>query len=138
MGNVPKRVSAVIIDGKKVLLIYRINKSRKYWVFPGGRVEVGETPKNAIIREVKEETNLDVKSLEYTFDYLDENHFAHPVFYCKVGKGKLEFIGPEIKFLTKDNWYEPRWIDLKSAIRLNVYPEEGKKLLIQTINSSKK
>ena len=137
MGNVPKRVSAVIIKKEKVLLIYRINKGRKYWVFPGGRVEKGETPKNAIIREVKEETNLDVECLEYTLDYLDENNFAHPVFYCKVGKGKLEFTGPEIKFRTKDNWYEPEWINLNKAIKLKVYPEEGKKLLIQIKNSPK-
>ncbi len=62
--EIRKTVDAVIIDNKRVLLI-----ERKYppfkgrYALPGGFIEKGESPKEAIIREVKEETGLDIKVL---------------------------------------------------------------------------
>ncbi len=55
-------VGAVIIKNGKILLIKRASYKKSYpgcWCAIGGSVEEGETPQEAIIREVKEETNLD-------------------------------------------------------------------------------
>jgi len=52
--------SAIILDdNSKVLLCLRTDKN--VWNLPGGRVELGESPWAAVVREVKEETGLDVK-----------------------------------------------------------------------------
>jgi 8-oxo-dGTP diphosphatase len=54
-------VGAVILDGYKILLEKRKNApSKGKWSVPGGLVELGEDVKEAVIREVKEETCLDV------------------------------------------------------------------------------
>ena len=51
--------SALIIDNGKVLLLH--HKKLGVWFYPGGHVEKNETPEQTVIREVKEETGLDVE-----------------------------------------------------------------------------
>ncbi len=55
------RAAAIILKEAKILLIHRFFNGKEYYVFPGGGVESGETPEEAAIREMKEETSLDVK-----------------------------------------------------------------------------
>ena len=54
--------SGIILKDKKILLLQRSNYTERYpeyWGCPGGRAEIGETPEQNVIREVKEECNLD-------------------------------------------------------------------------------
>ena len=65
MRQYPERpivaVGAVILEGERVLLIKRANEPLKgEWSLPGGAVEVGESLEAALVREVREETCLDV------------------------------------------------------------------------------
>ena len=54
-------VGAVIIKRRKIALIKRGNEpSRGKWTIPGGLVELGESPEQAVVRETKEETGLEV------------------------------------------------------------------------------
>jgi 8-oxo-dGTP diphosphatase len=54
-------VGAVILNGDKILLEQRKNEpSKGKWSVPGGLVELGESMEDAVVREVKEETGLDV------------------------------------------------------------------------------
>ena len=55
------RAVAVIVNNRKILLMHRINNGKEYHVFPGGGVENGETVEQAVLREVQEETSLEVK-----------------------------------------------------------------------------
>ena len=51
----------MILDGERVLLVQRGQKPLKgEWSLPGGAVEIGETLEAAVVREVREETSLDV------------------------------------------------------------------------------
>ena len=87
----------VFDDDGKVLLQRRGDSNR--WGFPGGAIELGETPEMAAIRELKEETGLDVKVSELLGIYTDDDmrypngDQAHSI--CIVYK--LERIGGQLK-----------------------------------------
>ena len=70
--------SAVVIldDDSNMLWLLRSEKSRwmpKKWGLPGGKVESGEEPVEAAIRETKEEANLNVQNLTYLKDLSDKS-----------------------------------------------------------------
>jgi len=87
----------VIIDGDRVLLVKRAHEPLKgEWSLPGGAVEVGESLEAALIREVREETCLDV-TVGPVVEVLDrigrdatdrvEYHFVIVDYLCRVGAG---------------------------------------------------
>ena len=53
---------ALINEANEILLSKRPNNKHLagFWEFPGGKVESGETPEGALIREIKEELNIDI------------------------------------------------------------------------------
>lgn len=62
------RVSVIVINSeKKILLVKHRKGPRQYWVLPGGRLEYGETFHECGVREVKEETGLDVEINKIVF-----------------------------------------------------------------------
>lgn len=61
----PPIAAAIIVDGGRVLLIRRaVPEGDLLWSFPAGKVEPGETPERAAVRETLEETGLDVAAVK--------------------------------------------------------------------------
>lgn len=80
-------VKGIVVFQNKVLLMKRSRPSSDglgYWELPGGGLEYGETPNEALLRELKEETGLDIKIIKpiYTFTKIREE-------YQTVGIGYL-------------------------------------------------
>ena len=73
------RAAVVVIDGDSVLLIERIRDGRRYYLFPGGTVEPGETAERAAIRESFEELGLTVEVIRpvarATFGHTEQIYF---------------------------------------------------------------
>jgi len=55
----------VLNEAGEVLLVHTIKKGRNRWEFPGGKVDEGETPREAAIRETFEETGVTIRNTEY-------------------------------------------------------------------------
>ena len=80
------------------------------WEFPGGKIEPGETPEAAIIREIKEELETEIKvgeliqTIEYDYPTF---HLSMDCFWCEIIKGNLVLKEAEdAKWLTKEQLYD--------------------------------
>jgi 8-oxo-dGTP diphosphatase len=91
-------VGAVVVDRGRVLLVQRgTEPARGQWSLPGGLVEIGESLSNAVAREVREETGLDVEPVEL-IELLDRiyregervrYHYVIADYLCRVKGGEL-------------------------------------------------
>lgn len=105
-------VAAIIKKNNKVFITQRGHGEFKgKWEFPGGKIEVGETPEDALVREIKEELKSEIK-IEKLFDEINDVHgdktFNVKFFICSLISGNLE--------LTEhlaSKWVEPSEIDEK-------------------------
>jgi 8-oxo-dGTP diphosphatase len=71
-------VAAIIIKQNQVLIAKRPNGKHKagYWEFPGGKIEKGESQKQALCREIKEEINLTLEASE--LELFQTSKFEYP------------------------------------------------------------
>ena len=87
-------VAAIIKKDNKVFITQRGHGEFKgKWEFPGGKVEDGETPEEAVVREIKEELKSIVK-VERLYDEINDKHgdkvFNVKFFICSLVSGELE------------------------------------------------
>ncbi|MBN1347820.1 NUDIX hydrolase [candidate division KSB1 bacterium] len=85
------RVCGVVIRHQKVLMVHHRHNGREYWTLPGGAVELNETPEEAVVREIKEETGLNVAVMRPLFDEdFNGNKNACRCFLVKETKSNQE------------------------------------------------
>lgn len=136
-----ERAVGIVIKDGKVLLIRRIKKGGEYFVFPGGKIEEDETPEHAVVRELKEETTLDIKinrllfNLVNQFDEYGGYHKGYPnehYFLVTDFDGTVELGGPEKIKMNEDNQYHLEWHELHNIQNLSqLYPADAVKKIIE-------
>ena len=90
-------VGALILDPEGKMFLMKSHKWKDRYCLPGGHIELGETIEEAVIREVKEETGLDVYGLEficfqefiYDEDFWEKRHFIFFDYSCKTDSKKV-------------------------------------------------
>lgn len=88
-------VALVDIDGRVLIAKRPPGKSMAgLWEFPGGKVDVGEMPEDALIRELREELGIDVTAnclAPFTFasHRYDDFHLLMPLYVCRVWEGTV-------------------------------------------------
>ena len=108
-------VAAVIRCEDKIFATARgYGEFKGQWEFPGGKIEPGETPQQALVREIKEELETDIKvgeligTIEYDYPAF---HLSMDCFWCEVIEGKLVLKEAEdAKWLSKDELDSVQWL----------------------------
>ena len=84
------------------------------WEFPGGKIKNGETPQEALKREIMEEldTQIKVGTLIYTIEYdYSDFHLSMDCFWCEVASGELKLLEAEAaRWLTKEELDSVQWL----------------------------
>lgn len=114
-----KVVAAVICDSlqekKRIFATARgYGEFKGQWEFPGGKIETGETPQQALTREIHEELDTEIRvgdligMIEYDYPTF---HLSMDCFWCEVVDGELKLLEAEdAKWLSKDTLYSVQWL----------------------------
>ena len=125
-----KSCGAVIFDGDKVLVIQQV---KGHWGFPKGHVEEGETEVETALREIKEETNLDVEINEnyrYVERYSPSEDVEKDVVFFIAKK-----IGGDIK-VQEEEVKATEWLSPREAVEKVTY-DTSKKIISNVIRDLK-
>lgn len=124
-----KVVAAIIQKENKILATKRgYGEFINMWEFPGGKIESGETKEQALVREIKEELNIEINVDKFAIDI----EYQYPNFYlfmscfmCSIKEGSIELLEHnDGKWITKEelntlNWL-PADIDAVNYIKENM------------------
>ncbi len=114
-------VAAVIKDGDKIFATARgYGEFKGWWEFPGGKIEKGETPRQALVREIKEELSLTIEvgeligTIEYDYPTF---HLSMDSFWCEIIGGDLILKeAQDAKWLTKNVLYSLKWLPADTLV----------------------
>jgi ADP-ribose pyrophosphatase YjhB (NUDIX family) len=117
-----KVARAIILQNNKILLMRRNKQNGDYYTLIGGPIKEGESPEQAIVREVKEESSLDVTNARLVF--IEEHPAPYNeqlIFLCNIVPREevaIQAFTEEAKLNKLDyNTHEPLWIEM------NLFPQ---------------
>ncbi len=123
------KVAAAIIekDGKIFATQRGYGNYKDWWEFPGGKIEAGESPQEALRREIREELDTEIAvgrlltSVEYDYP---EFHMSMDCFICTIVSGQLTLLEHEAaRWLGAGELWQVRWLpsDIKVIEELEKY-----------------
>jgi 8-oxo-dGTP diphosphatase len=138
-----ERARMIVVKQGNLLVIKRTKIGETYWVFPGGKIEVGETIEDTLVREAKEELGVVVLPLrQFTNLPCGRKELDGQMEYfciCDIKEGVLGTgDGPE--FLPNSGYhgkYDISWIALEDLGNFDLRPHEVRDLLLSNIKSFK-
>lgn len=110
-----KVVAAIIKNEDKILATKRgYGEFINMWEFPGGKIEPGETKEQALVREIKEELNIEISVDKFALDI----EYQYPNFYlfmscfmCSIKEGSIELLEHnDGKWITKEELNTLNWL----------------------------
>ena len=98
-------VAAVIVHGGRVLATQRgYGDMKDGWEFPGGKIEAGETPEEALRREIREELKMDIEVRQLI-------HLTMHCYWCGVEGGRLTLLEHEAaRWLAREELDSVEWL----------------------------
>ena len=114
-------VAAIIIQDGKLFATQRgYGEWKDWWEFPGGKIESGETQKDALKREIREElaTEINVGKLLKTVEYdYPQFHLTMHCYLCSIVCGRLSLLEHEdARWLAKEHLYSVKWLPADSEL----------------------
>ncbi len=110
----------ILIENRNVLLIYRERDGEKYYVFPGGGIEEGETKEACIKRECKEELGIDIEIKKYVYEVKGKDFVQH-FFLIRRTAGEIGTGNPEEYDVNRKGGIQiPMFVSIDKLKSLNV------------------
>lgn len=110
----------ILIENRNVLLIYRERDGEKYYVFPGGGIEEGETKEACIKRECKEELGIDIEIKKYVYE-VEGKDFVQHFFLIRRTAGEIGTGDPEEYDVNRKGGIQiPMFVSIDKLKSLNV------------------
>lgn len=126
-------VRAVVIKDGKLLLMKRRRDDYEFYTLIGGGIDDGETPEQALIREVQEESSVDIASPKLIINLHDPKFGEQPIYLCEYVSGTPALApdsGEAAQNKQGTNLYEPLWLDQGRLGEINLLPKELKATLL--------
>ncbi len=107
--------AAIICNNEKIFATQRgYGEWKDFWEFPGGKIEPGETPQEALRREIREELDTEIavgdRLTVVEYDY-PKFHLKMECFWCTIIKGSLTLLEAEDSaWLTREELYNLHWL----------------------------
>ena len=124
------RVAGILIEDERILLIEHTKNNKKYWLVPGGGVDWGESAAEALIREFKEETSLDIEVEKFLFisETIAPDKQKHVInLYFKIKKA--ENSSNIMKLGEEEMLTDLRFIPEDEMKNIKLYPNIKEKLI---------
>jgi ADP-ribose pyrophosphatase YjhB (NUDIX family) len=128
------RAAAIIIREGKMLLMRRHKPGRDYYILPGGGVKLDESFSDACVREVKEETGLDVAGLQQVFTNFYRG-LQEQYFLARVSEGEPKLGGVEAERNSPDDSYSLEWVGEKEMEEVNLLPAAAKRYCLEVLRN---
>ncbi len=127
-------VGALIFNEKSEILLIKTHKWHHKYGLPGGKIELGETAENALIREFKEETDLDIFDIKFILmqDCIFSEEFYKPIHFIFLNY-TAKTISKEI--ILNDEAQSYIWVSLENALLQDL--NTPTRLLVQTVLNDK-
>jgi len=134
-----RAVRAIVINDDKLLVMHRNKFGKEYDTLPGGNIELGETPQQALEREVGEETQLDISNPRMVFvEHAGVPYGDQLIFLCdsKGGEPALR-PGSEEDHINQmgKNLYKPDWVKISDLENLPFLSEKLKQHILEAVKS---
>ena len=113
--------AAVIRDGNRILTTQRgYGDFKGGWEFPGGKIEEGEMPQEALVREIEEELGIEI----VVGDLIDTVEYDYPTFHLSMDCFWAEIVTGDVvlkeheaaKWLTKETLDSVEWLPADTSI----------------------
>ena len=127
-------VAAIIRREDKIFATQRgYGEWKDWWEFPGGKMEAGETPEEALVREIREELSTEISVDEFLctveYDY-PKFHLTMHCFWCHIESGSLTLKEHEAaRWLSKEQFDSVDWLPADLEVIKELSITEGRRLM---------
>lgn len=131
-----KAVRAVVVKDEELLVMHRSKFGHEYYTLIGGGIDFGETAEQSLLREIKEETGIEVKNERLVFvEHAGDPFGVQYIYHCDYVSGEPKLPSGSIEAQigkAGKNLYTPMWLPINDLPKTPFLSETLKQTLIKT------